>query len=247
MSARVSRERIEEARALMLELFPDGFEELDAAEAVELAAYTGREGEERFRRAFPEAAGQDVAPGWLDAWKAFHRPVRVGPLWVGPPWHSPPADAIPVVIDPGRAFGTGGHATTRLCLELLLACERGSLVDLGCGSGVLAIAAAKLGFAPVTALDADPAAVEAAARNVTANGVVAAVERADVLADALPDARVAVANIARDPVERVGARLGSMTLVASGYPRGERPAPAGWRHVEGRETDGWAADRYVRL
>jgi ribosomal protein L11 methyltransferase len=231
----------------MLELFPDGFEELDAAEAVELAAYTSREGEERFRRAFPEARGRDVAPGWPDAWKRFHRPVRVGPLWIGPPWHSPPDDAIPVVIDPGRAFGTGAHATTRLCLELLLACERGSLLDLGCGSGVLAIAAAKLGFAPVTALDADPAAVEAAARNATANGVAVAVERADVLADALPDAQVAAANIAGDPVERVGARLRSMTLVASGYTRAERPAPAGWRHVERRETDGWAADRYARL
>jgi ribosomal protein L11 methyltransferase len=231
----------------MVELFPDGFEEVGAGEAVELAAYTTSQGEARFRRAFPETRAEDVAPGWLDAWKRFHHPVRVGPLWLGPPWHLPPADAIAVVIDPGRAFGTGAHATTRLCLELLLACERASLVDLGCGSGVLAIAAAKLGFAPVTALDADPAAVDAAARNVARNGVAVAVERADVLADALPDALVAVANIARDAVERIGPRLGSKTLVTSGYTRAGRPAPAGWRHVERREKDGWAADRYVRL
>ena len=75
------------------------------------------------------------------------------------------------VVDPGRAFGTGGHATTRLCLELLDGVERGSLLDVGCGSGVLAIAAARLGFGPVLALDHDPAALEATKRNAAANGV----------------------------------------------------------------------------
>ena len=70
-----------------------------------------------------------------------------------------------VVIDPGRAFGTGAHETTRLCLELLLELDRGSFLDVGCGSGVLAIAAAKLGFAPVVALDVDNAAVDASRRN----------------------------------------------------------------------------------
>jgi ribosomal protein L11 methyltransferase len=231
----------------MVELFPAGFEERVAGDAVEVAAYTSGDGEERFRRVFPDARAEDVEPGWHDSWRRFHRPVRVGPLWLGPPWEAPPRDAIAVVVDPGRAFGTGAHATTRLCVELLVACEPTSLVDLGCGSGVLAIAAAKLGFAPVTALDADPAAVEAASRNVALNGVAVAVERADVLADPLPAARVAVANIARDPVERIGRRLGAAVLVASGYTRDERPAPPGWQHAERREADGWAADRYVRL
>jgi ribosomal protein L11 methyltransferase len=231
----------------MLELFPEGFEELVAGDTVEVAAYTSRDGEERFRRVFRVTRAEDVEPGWDEAWKRFHRPVCVGPLWLGPPWLRPPDDAIAVVIDPGRAFGTGAHATTRLCLEFLLACERGSLVDLGCGSGVLAIAAAKLGFAPVTALDADPAAIEAASRNVASNGVAVAVERADALADPLPRADVAVANIAPDAVERVGRRVRAATLVASGYTRAERPAPPGWRPVERREADGWAADRYVRL
>ena len=81
---------------------------------------------------------------------------------------------IDLVIDPGRAFGTGAHPTTRLCLELLLElaeAERGSLCDLGCGSGVLAIAAARLGFGPVTALDSDRLAVEATAANARDNGV----------------------------------------------------------------------------
>ena len=231
----------------MLELFPAGFEEVSVGDALELAAYTGPDGEARLRRVFPDARATDVAAGWDEAWKRFHRPARVGPLWLGPPWEAAPDDAIAVVVDPGRAFGTGAHATTRLCAELLLTCERASVVDLGCGSGVLAIAAAKLGFAPVTALDADPAAVEAARRNVAANRVAVAVERADVLADPLPDADVAVANIAREAVERVGARVRAASLVTSGYTRAERPTPPGWRAVERRETEGWAADRYVPL
>src|SRR5947207_2398002 len=85
-----------------------------------------------------------------------------------------------VVIDPGQAFGTGGHATTRLCLELLLTLEPGgAVVDVGCGSGVLAISAAKLGWSPLTALDHDPAAVEAARANAAVNGVALDVRRWD--------------------------------------------------------------------
>ena len=103
--------------------------------------------------AFPDATLAEVEPGWEDRWREFHHPVRIGPLWVGPPWETPPPDAIPVVIDPGQAFGTGAHPTTRLCLELLLDQPRGSVLDVGCGSGVIAIAAAKLGFGPVLAVD----------------------------------------------------------------------------------------------
>ena len=92
--------------------------------------------------------------------------------------------AIDLVVDPGQAFGTGSHPTTRLSLELLLELEpRGSLADLGCGSGVLAIAAAKLGFGPVTAIDHEPAALEATRDNAAANGVVLdRIERRDLRA-----------------------------------------------------------------
>src|SRR5206468_8894660 len=99
---------------------------------------------ERVLAAFPEARIVEVEAGWEDRWREFHRPVRVGPLWIGPPWESAPADANAVVIDPGRAFGTGAHPTTRLCLELLLEAPRGRVLDVGCGSGVLAISAARL-------------------------------------------------------------------------------------------------------
>jgi ribosomal protein L11 methyltransferase len=120
---------------------------------------------------FDVVAVDDVVDGWEDGWRAFHHGVRVGGCWVGPPWEEPPAAAIAVVIDPGRAFGTGAHATTRLCLELLQDVEPTSLLDVGCGSGVLSVAAAKLGFAPVSAVDIDDVARETTRANAAANGV----------------------------------------------------------------------------
>ncbi len=230
----------------MIELFPEGFEEVEADGEVELAAYTNAGGEERVWAVFGLGRVEDVEPGWADAWKSFHRPVRVGPLWVGPPWEKPDEDAIAVVVDPGLAFGTGRHPTTRLCLELLLGCERSSLVDLGCGSGILAIAAAKLGFAPVVALDLDADAVESARRNAAANRVAVDVKRADVLADPLPEVELAVANIALAEVEQVAVRVPSRSLVTSGYLASEQPAAPGWRHRIRREADGWAADLFAR-
>ena len=95
---------------------------------------------------------------WADRWQDFHKPLLVGErLWLRPSWEEPREGAIDLVVDPGRAFGTGAHPTTRLCLELLLELEQageahGPLTDLGTGSGVLAIAAAKLGWNPVPGL-----------------------------------------------------------------------------------------------
>ena len=187
----------ERARAIMLELFPEGFEEAELADSVELAAYTDPGGEERLWSAFGGARSTEVEEGWEDRWRAFHKPVRIGELWVGPPWEEPEAGATAVVIDPGRAFGTGSHATTRLCLELLLELPRGSLLDVGCGSGVIAIAAAKLGFEPVHAVDLDPQAIEATLRNAEANGVEIEAWVADALADPLPAVDAAVVNVAQ--------------------------------------------------
>jgi ribosomal protein L11 methyltransferase len=246
VAVRVPRERVEEARAVLVDLFPEGFEESEGGGGeIELAAYTTCGGEERLRALGPVSA-TPVDAGWGDAWKRFHRPVRVGPLWVGPPWETPDSGSIPVVIDPGRAFGTGAHATTRLCLELLVELRPSSLVDLGCGSGVLAIAAAKLGFAPVVALDSDEAAVEAAQANSAANSTPLDARRADVLADRLPVADVALANIALPVVERLGERLAAGLLVSSGYLVGAEPQLPSWRLLERREAEGWAADLLTR-
>lgn len=112
---------------------------------------------------------------WVQLTQAQFDPIRVSErLWIVPSWHeSPDPAAINLILDPGMAFGTGSHPTTRLCLEWL---ERNvtagcSLLDYGCGSGILAIAAARLGAAPVAGIDIDSQAVEAARANAERNGV----------------------------------------------------------------------------
>ncbi|MFL5827355.1 MAG: 50S ribosomal protein L11 methyltransferase, partial [Thermoleophilaceae bacterium] len=145
---------------------------MDGGEWVEFALY-GAPGElPTLPEGDAEVGGVRVAVSatvgpddWEERWKRFHRPVLVADkLYVRPLWEQPAVrpGIKEIVIDPGRAFGTGTHATTRLCLELMLDLPpRGSFADLGCGSGVLSIAAAKLGFEPVTAVDSDRLAVEA--------------------------------------------------------------------------------------
>ena len=148
-----------------------------ARTSIEYGVY-GAEGE---LPALPRAAGRggrrrssrssrsEVADDWADRWRAFHGPVEIGGrLLVRPPWSPPPDDPaiIDLVIDPGQAFGTGAHPTTKLCLELLLDLEPGgAFMDLGCGSGVLAIAAARLGWTPVEGVDHDPLSVTATLEN----------------------------------------------------------------------------------
>lgn len=237
----VGHDRAEEARAAMIELFPEGFEEVERAEGVELAAYTDSAGEERVWHVFSGARGADVEDGWEERWRTFHRPVRVGRLWVGPPWDAPPGDALAVVVDPGRAFGTGAHPTTQLCLAFLQDLPSGSLLDVGCGSGVLSVAAALLGHAPVIGVDVEEASVEATRENAARNGVTVAT-RLVTADEPLPAAGLAVANISLEAVAALPGRLTAATLITSGYLVSERPVLRGYVHAERRERDGWAAD-----
>jgi ribosomal protein L11 methyltransferase len=150
-----------------------------------------------------------------------------------------------VVIEPGRAFGTGAHATTRLCVELLLGIEPTSLLDVGCGSGVLAIAGARLGFGPIFAIDEDEQAVDVALANAAANGVRIDVCRGDALERDLPSTGVVVANVTRAVVEAVGARVESPILITSGYLAGEDLRIPGYDRLERASDEGWAADLHV--
>jgi len=231
----------------MIELFPDGFEEVDRHGALELAAYTDASGEERLWHTFGAASGADVEEGWDERWRAFHRPVEIGGLWVGPPWEGPPAGLVPIVIEPGQAFGTGGHPTTRLCLALLQELPRGSVLDVGCGSGVLSIAAAKLGYAPVLGVDVEPQAVAATEENARANGVRVAARLVEAAAGPLPPADLALANISFHALAAVVPRLSSARLLASGYLVADEPLLEGYRHVDRRTDGAWAADVFERI
>jgi ribosomal protein L11 methyltransferase len=194
---------------------------------------------------FPGAVAEHVEPGWEDRWREFHHAVRAGGLWVGPPWEEPAAGEPAVVIDPGRAFGTGAHPTTRASLELLARRPPSSLLDAGCGSGVVAIAAARLGFGPVVAVDADPVAVEVTKENAARNGVVIEAWQLDVVDDVLPRVELVVANIELRVVESLLARAEAAHAITSGYLAGEAPATPGWAQVETVEVEGWAAHLFA--
>jgi ribosomal protein L11 methyltransferase len=215
----VQRAHAELVLAELLELAPAGVEERDVGENdVEYAVY-GAPGELPELPDLQAAAGDalveistsETADDWSDRWKEFHRPVLVEPAadWgtgagrhapsirVRPPWESADAPASrasevqEIVIDPGQAFGTGAHATTRLCLELLLELvatgpRPGPLLDVGTGSGVLAIAAARLGFAPVLGLDHDRLSVDAARENAAVNDAEVELRRVDLRDGSLP-------------------------------------------------------------
>jgi len=247
VSVRVARDDAERVGARLLELAPAGLEEAELDDAVELAVYVEEEAVGSVLEGLPAARATRVEDGWEDAWRAFHRPVVAGGLWLGPPWETPRDPSHAIVIDPGRAFGTGSHPTTRLCVELLASLDaRGSLLDVGCGSGVLAIAAARLGFAPVLAVDVDPVAVETTRVNAAANDVRVEASVVDALVDALPRATVAVANVLLRPVEQILSRLDARMAVTSGYVASDTLDAPGWVHTQRRELDGWAADVFGR-
>jgi ribosomal protein L11 methyltransferase len=204
--------------AALLELAPSGVEQVDGDGTVEFAVY-GAPGElPELERGEAEVggirvtvSGAQVPDDWAERWKRFHSPILVADrLYVRPPWEDAPIrpGVIDLRIDPGRAFGTGAHATTRLCLELLAGLARegskGSFCDLGCGSGVLAIAAAKLGYGPVEAVDSDRLAVDATNLNARDNGVALdVVRRANLREEAPPAADVVAANLMRPLLLRV--------------------------------------------
>jgi ribosomal protein L11 methyltransferase len=246
--------------AALLELAPSGVEQVDGDGWSEFAVYgvpgelpAFPEGEAEVGGVVVQVSGREVPDDWSERWKRFHRPVLVGGrIYVRPPWEEPAVrpGVVEIVIDPGQAFGTGTHPTTALCLELMLELDAGgSFADLGCGSGVLAIAAAKLGFQPVRAVDAERAAVEATRRNARDNAVVIDdVERFDLRGNAAPKADVVAANLVRPLLLRVAelwAGEPPPVLIASGLLDHEADevaaafAPLGERRRLSR--NGWTA------
>ena len=195
-----------------------------------------------------EVADED----WVRASQEQLAPVRISPrLWIVPSWHQvPESDAVAIALDPGLAFGTGHHASTRLCLRWLERVIHGgeTVIDFGCGSGILAIAAMKLGAARADGVDIDEQALLAARRNAMHNRVQATFHGA---ADALQQpARIVVANILTRPLIVLAPLLARLTahggrLALAGLlaeQAGEvRAAYAPWFDFEAPEVEeGWA-------
>jgi ribosomal protein L11 methyltransferase len=264
LAVRCRAELAERVLAELLELAPDGVEEERGDGWVEYAIY-GPPGEVPDLPDLEAAAGDGlveitttaIPDDWADRWRDFHRPVTIGDgrVVVRPSWQPPAqAAAIDIVIDPGQAFGTGAHATTALSLELLTELAEaggatGPLADLGTGSGVLAIAAAKLGWAPVSGCDSQEAAIEAAAANAEANGVELALARVNLREETPPVAPTTTANLTAPLLRAVAERLVDppRTLICSGMLDAETDevgaafAARGLATVERRRSGDWAA------
>jgi ribosomal protein L11 methyltransferase len=263
LAVRVRRDQSELVLAELIELAPGGVEEVDVGDDVVEYAVYGAPGELPAVPELTAAAGgalvevrsSEVADDWDQRWREFHRPLVLseGRLVVRPPWEPALGAEIELVIDPGQAFGTGAHATTRLCLELMLGLDpSGGFLDLGCGSGVLAIAAARLGWAPVVAVDFDPVAVDAAAANAAVNGVAIEVGRHDLRSDPALIAPTVAANLLRPLLLAWVGRLEGVSavperVIASGLLVGEADevagafARVGLVESERRESGDWAA------
>ncbi len=247
--------------AELLALSPAGVEECALPDGVEYVIY-GPAGELPALHDVRAAASdvlidvhsEEIPDGWEERWKTWHKPVEVSAgarrLRVRPPWETVADRGVDLVVDPAQAFGTGAHGTTRLCLELLLTLEPGGpFADWGCGTGVLAIAAAKLGFDPVAAVDHDPLALDATAGNAGANGVDVRIERVNLREAPGPYAPTVCANLLR-PLLLDVARLMDRPperLIASGLLREEADQVAaayalhGLVERERRHCEQWSA------
>ncbi len=266
LAVRCRAELAERVLADLLELVPGGVEEEHGDGWVEYAVY-GPPGEIPTVPALEAAASDglveisstEIPDDWADRWRDFHEAVSIGAgrIVVRPSWEPGAAEAgdcVDIVVDPGQAFGTGAHATTSLSLELLLVLAdeggaEGRLVDLGTGSGVLAIAAAKLGWSPVLGCDHELAALEAAGANAAANGVELELERLNLRERAAPRAPTMVANLTAPLLESVAEKLSDppRALVCSGLLVSEQQrveaalAGAGLTVAERRQRGDWAA------
>jgi ribosomal protein L11 methyltransferase len=275
LAVRVARAQAEPVLAELLELVPGGLEERDVDDVtVEYALY-GAPGELPDigeLRAVAGGALVDVSTSEVSDgsdWRDWHRPLDVGPLRVRPPWAPERPGALDVVIDPGQAFGTGAHPSTRLTLALRVDVPpgnrlegeplggmsrgdippRGPLADWGCGSGILSVAAARLGFAPVLACDHERESVAATLSAAEANGVELTATRCDLRRAPGPWAPTVLANLVRPLLHEIAALMDRPPerLIASGLTVDEVAdvvaafEPHGLRETSRRDGDGWSA------
>jgi len=250
---------------------PPGAEPLPPGRVQLLAYYESEHEVEEARREvhleFPDAAVASSPvdqEDWSETWKKHVRPVRVGRIWVGPSWELKNAGDAPIclVIEPGMAFGTGDHPTTSMCLQALQdAVERkpgASVLDVGTGSGVLAIAAKRLGAGRVVGNDIDPAAVRIAKENAALNQA-DGMDLTDRPLDRLPgEFDVVVANLYAGVLVQLAPRIAAHlapegVLAVTGilaHPAGEVAQAFSREGLKpaGRRTSGeWVLLRYERV
>jgi ribosomal protein L11 methyltransferase len=276
LAVRCRPDLAERVLADLVELAPGGVAEEEGDGWVEYAIY-GAPGElpalpdleAAVGEGLVEVTSKEIPDDWADRWQDFHEPILVGGrILVRPSWSEPlpasdpdapgrgaeEAAGIDLVVDPGQAFGTGAHPTTRMCLELLIELgdegeASGPLADWGTGSGVLAIAAAKLGFGPVIACDLERPALEAAAAAATANGVEIELARVDLRREAAPSERTVTANLTAPVLLDVASRIEKAPerLVCSGLLASEVNkvvdafGATGLRERERRDSGDWVA------
>jgi ribosomal protein L11 methyltransferase len=256
LALRIAAGAVEDVLDVLLPLAPNGVHEVACGNAVELRL-RGSE--------LPEAGTierlvgvpvrcRELPGDWAAVCRSDRELVRIGRIAVRAEWMPPPAArTIDVVLGGGEAFGSGDHPTTRMCLELLdRLSPQGAFADLGCGSGVLAAAAAGLGWAPVHAVDVVPAAVEAARRTARASGVAVTVAACDLFAGPLPEAAAAAANVPDHLHDALARRATAPVLVVSGFQSSAAEAvlaayvDAGYAVHERLDERGWAAARLGR-
>ena len=195
------------AKSKLTALFQDGVDaEKNGRKAASMLGFEGLQ--------FSVETVEDV--DWVQQNRDQFQPIKISDrVWIVPTWHvAPDDDAINIALDPGAAFGTGSHPTTRLCLQWLEAnldaTQKPSMLDYGCGSGILAIAAKKFGATTTVGVDIDVQAIEAARYNATQNGVEIAFSTTDVALDFVAD--ITVANILANPLKVLAPLLASHTI-----------------------------------
>ena len=247
----------------VLPLLPAGIVEKPAGEGVsEISSYgAALPGADVLRASTPiELEGlayEDAPADWRERRRRFGggAVMIAGRLMVRSPDDPPAPEGVPELVIGGGGFGSGSHPTTQMCLGLLLELEpSGGAVDYGCGAGTLAIAAAKLGWAPVSGVDRDGPAIEEARANAQRNGVEAAFAHADIATADMPMAELLLAN-APPPVQaRIVSELGPQVrhVIVSGFVEGEMEEvragyeAAGLVPVQGMAADSWIAMRLGR-
>jgi len=257
-----------EAVDIIRALQPEGWQEADGGDTLIFWLAAGAEADAVAALAKLGALGvlkvTRERAGWEDAWRRFHTPRVIGRLYVRPPWYPARDDLLDVVVEAGRAFGTGGHASTCQCLEEIQVITPGPLLDVGSGSGVVTFAALRLGFSPVCGIDIDPIAVHAAVGNAALNGLAPTFLLGDAgdPGCALPAADIVVANLALNPILRLARRFAAgagggapelrpahLLLAGLLVEQGEQAAAAfpGYRTASRREDGTWLMLHLTRV